>query len=52
MDSPLKRETFEKITESRVYPLPYCGHRWCENEDCLHCAVETWLAFSTFLSIK
>ena len=36
MDSTARRETFETITES----LPYCGHRWCENENCLHRAVE------------
>ena len=30
--------------------LSYCrGHRWCENENCLHRAVEIWPAFSTFV---
>ena len=29
---------FEKVTESSTYHLPYCGHRWCENEDCLQWA--------------
>ena len=37
-----------KKLESDVYPLSYCGHRWCENENCLHCAVEIWPAFNTF----
>ena len=30
MDAPVRREAFEKITEPDVYPLPYCGHRWCK----------------------
>ena len=30
MDSPARREAFEKITEPDFYPLPYCGHRWCK----------------------
>ena len=30
MNSPARRETFEKITESDVYLLSYCSHRWCE----------------------
>ena len=49
MDSPVTRETFEKFTESHVYPLPYCGYRWFKNENCLHCAVEIRPAFSIFV---
>ena len=49
MDSPARRETFEKITESDVDPLPHCGHRWWENENCLHRAVEIWPALNTFV---
>ena len=49
IDSPARREAFEKITKSDVYPLPCCGHRWCENENSLHRAVEIWPAFSTFV---
>ena len=40
MESPARMEAFEKITLSYVYPLPYCGHRSCENENRLHRAVE------------
>ena len=40
-----------KKSESDVYPLPYCGHRWCENENCLHRAVEIWPAFNTFVKL-
>ena len=49
MDSPARRETFEKITESDVYPLPCCGQRWCETENCLHRPAEIWPAFNTFV---
>ena len=30
MDSPARREAFEKINKPDFYPLPYCGHRWCK----------------------
>ena len=33
-DSPIRRETYENIAETLEYPLQFCGHRWCENEDC------------------
>ena len=46
MDSPARMEIFEKITESDVYPLPCCSHRWCKSADCLHGAVEIWPAFN------
>ena len=49
MDTPARKKTFEKITESDVYQLPCCGHRRCENENCLHRAVEVWPAFNTFV---
>ena len=29
-ETPARREMFEKITETNLYPLKYCGHRWCE----------------------
>ena len=34
-DPPARRDMFEKVSESNTYPLPYCGHRWYENEDCI-----------------
>ena len=39
-DSPARRDMSEEVTESNTYPLPYCGLRWCENEDCLERADE------------
>ena len=32
-----------------MYPLPYCGHRWCENEDCLIRADLIWLPLTKFI---
>ena len=34
VDFPARMKIFEKITESDVYPLPCCGHIWCENANC------------------
>ena len=34
VDSPARKEWYEMLTESNFYPLPYCGHRWCENKNC------------------
>ena len=42
LDFPARRQTFEKTPESDLYPLPYCGHRWYESENCLYRAVEIW----------
>ena len=50
-DSPARRETFEKVTETNEYPLPYCGHRWCENENCLQRADKYGLHSSSLLNI-
>ena len=47
--SPARREKYEMVTESNVYPLPYCGHRWCENENCAHRAEQVWPGFVKFI---
>jgi len=28
---PARREDYEEVTKSDVYPLPFCSHRWVEN---------------------
>ena len=48
-DSPARRDMFEKVTESNSYHLTYCGHHWCENEDCLQLADQIWSAMRTFI---
>ena len=48
-ESPARRDIFRNVTESEVFPLPYCGHRWCENECCLNCAGAIWQCFVKFI---
>ena len=48
-DFPARRAKYENITETFIFPLPYCGHRWCENEKCLERADEIWPAFIKFV---
>ena len=45
-----RRELFEKVTETCIYPLPYCGHRWCENEDCARRAELIWPEVKKFVA--
>ena len=49
-EAPAWRELFEKVTETCIYPLPYCGHRWCENEDCAHRAERIWQEVKKFVA--
>ena len=48
-DSPARRDNYEKVTETNIFPLPYCGHRWCENENCLLRAAEIWPSYIKFV---
>ena len=48
-ESPARRDIFRNVTESEVFPLPYCGHRWCENECCLNRAEVIWQCFVKFI---
>jgi len=48
-ESPARREKYESITETNVYPLPYCGHRWCENEDSANRAELIWVGYVKFI---
>ena len=48
-ESPARREKYEGITESNVYPLQYCGHRWCENEKCASRAELIWVGYVKFI---
>ena len=44
------RELFEKVTETCIYLLPYCGHRWCENEYCARRGELIWLEEKKFVT--
>ena len=41
-DSPAKREDYQQITGSTVFPLPFCGHRWVEDKKVADRALEIW----------
>ena len=48
-EAPARRELFEKVTETCIYPLPYCGHHWCENKGCAHRAEMMWPEVKKFV---
>ena len=41
-NSPAKREDYTKVTESNVFPLPFCGTRWIEDRKVADRAIEIW----------
>ena len=52
-DSPTRRATYENITETLDYPLQFCGHRWCKNENCARKAeslLDGYKKFVTYIS--
>ena len=49
VECPARRNVYENITESNLYPLPYCGHRWCENDNCSSRAEIVWFGFVKFV---
>ena len=48
-ECPAKRDVYESITESNLYPLPCCGHRWCENDNCANRAEFGWPGIIKFV---
>ena len=48
-ECPARRDVYESITESNLYPLPFCGHRWCENDKCANRAEIVWPGFIKFV---
>ena len=49
LEYPSRRSKYEKLTETSTFPLPYCGHRWCENETCLERASSIWHDFIKYV---
>ena len=41
-DFPAKREYYQNITGSKVFPLPFCGHRWNEDKNVADRALDVW----------
>ena len=49
MEAPARRELLEKVRKTCIYPLPYCGHRWYEVEDCTCRAELIWPEVKKFV---
>ena len=41
-DTPARREDYEKVTGSSVFPLKFCSHRWLENIPVAERALLIW----------
>lgn len=39
---PARREDYEKVTKSTLFPKPFCGHRWLENLPVAERALDVW----------
>ena len=48
-DTPARREDFEKVTSSTVYPLKFCQHRWLENLPVAERALHVWPNICLFI---
>lgn len=49
-NTPARREDLTTLTNSSVFPLPFCGHHWIENLPVVNRAIEIWLHISTTAS--
>ena len=50
-ESTTRRDTYTKVTDSEDFPLPYCGHRQCENENCVNRDEMIWLGYIQFIEV-
>ena len=41
-ESPGWREKYVALAKTNLFSLPFCGHRWCGNEDCSERAELLW----------
>ena len=48
-ESPARREKYVILSETNLFPLPFCGQRWCKNEDCAERAELLWDGYVKFL---
>ena len=48
-DVPARRENYTNVTETDVFPMSYCGHRWCENEKACNRADTIWQSYTKFI---
>ena len=48
-ESPARKEKNVALAGTILLPLPFCGHRLCENKDCAERAELLWDAYVKFL---
>ena len=48
-ESLARGEKYVALAETNLFPLPFCGHRWCESEDCAERAELLWDGYVKFL---
>ena len=41
-DSPPRRETYIRVSQSDIFPKKFCPTRWTENQDVVTRAIEIW----------
>ena len=49
--SPAKREDYQKLTGSKVFPLPFSGTRWIEDKKVAARAIQIWLNITFFFEV-
>ncbi|XP_049922950.1 uncharacterized protein LOC126404033 isoform X1 [Epinephelus moara] len=46
---PARREDYSAVTNSTIFPLPFCGHRWIENLPVVERAIEVWPSLQEYM---
>ena len=49
-ESPTKRKDYQNIIGSKVYPLPFCGHRWIEDKKAADRGLDVWPNIAKYAS--
>ena len=47
-ESPVLKEKYVALTKTNLFPLPFCGHRWCESDVCAERAELLWDGYTFF----
>ena len=47
-ESPVLKDKYVALAETNLFPLPFCGHRWCENDVCAERAELLWDGYTFF----
>ncbi|XP_041929488.1 uncharacterized protein LOC121693855 isoform X1 [Alosa sapidissima] len=46
---PARREEYEQVTKSTLFPKPFCGHRWLESLPVVERALEVWPSLMLYM---